>query len=343
MAVTIRQIADHLGLSQPTVSHILVNRGSFREETKKRVLNAAKEMGYVPNAAARSMRSQRNFQVGVLLRNAPDLPLRYMAEFEFILGINQFLEPLKYVLSIVRIEDVPVDDHHASRVFREHMLDGMIMVEGIPDQAVKVVENHMSACVFLDTNEWGDTNCIRRDELHCGRSVAQAMVDVGYRRLVWAATPTKDTKLAHYSNFERLEGIRQVADQAQVELIELIEPWGDFQSDRNVLAQLLTLDTAVITNGGLDVVKMMYWIARMGLRVGVDFGLAACDPPSNVLSTMPYLARMAFDRLSFGQTAAQMLLQKLDHPKQPCSSVKIKSVWCAGETAPGPSQSARNK
>ena len=71
MATTIKKIAESLGLSAPTVSHILNNRGRFRDETRQRVFRAAQEFGYMPNGAARSMRNQRSLQVAAPIRNNP--------------------------------------------------------------------------------------------------------------------------------------------------------------------------------------------------------------------------------------------------------------------------------
>ncbi|GAB4457919.1 MAG: LacI family DNA-binding transcriptional regulator [Armatimonadaceae bacterium] len=65
--VTAKDIANQLGLSQPTVSRILNETKGYRvsEETRRRVLSTAAEMGYRPNALARSLRSQRTNALGL--------------------------------------------------------------------------------------------------------------------------------------------------------------------------------------------------------------------------------------------------------------------------------------
>jgi DNA-binding LacI/PurR family transcriptional regulator len=66
MATTAKEIADRLGLSQPTVSRILSGANGYRvaADTKQRVLEAAKAMDYRPNAVARSLRQRRTNIVG---------------------------------------------------------------------------------------------------------------------------------------------------------------------------------------------------------------------------------------------------------------------------------------
>ena len=66
MSVTAKDIAIELGISQPTVSRALSGKKECRvaTETRRRVLKAAKEMGYQPNELARSLRSQRTNTIG---------------------------------------------------------------------------------------------------------------------------------------------------------------------------------------------------------------------------------------------------------------------------------------
>ena len=93
MSVTIKDIANETGLSWPTVSRILNGKGQlFKEETRDRVIKKAQEMGYVPNAAARRIKSDKTYHIGALLLNTPDHPLHYPASFEILQGINQSLE-----------------------------------------------------------------------------------------------------------------------------------------------------------------------------------------------------------------------------------------------------------
>ncbi len=53
--ISIREVAHEAGVSVTTVSYVLNNKGNISEETRQRVLQAAEELGYVPNAAARSL------------------------------------------------------------------------------------------------------------------------------------------------------------------------------------------------------------------------------------------------------------------------------------------------
>ena len=58
--VTIKQVAARAGVSPTTASYALNNRPEVREETRKRVFKAAKELNYVPNRLAQSFRKWKN-------------------------------------------------------------------------------------------------------------------------------------------------------------------------------------------------------------------------------------------------------------------------------------------
>jgi len=70
-AVTLKEVAKHVGLTPGTVSAVLNNSAASRsipETTRQRILAAARELKYRPNMLARSLRVQRTFTIGVILQ-----------------------------------------------------------------------------------------------------------------------------------------------------------------------------------------------------------------------------------------------------------------------------------
>src|SRR5207245_8627942 len=75
---TIRQVAEKAGVSVATVSYVLNDVRKVRPETKQRVLSAARELGYYPNAAARSLVVGRSSILGLVV---PDIENPFFPEF----------------------------------------------------------------------------------------------------------------------------------------------------------------------------------------------------------------------------------------------------------------------
>ena len=95
--LTLRDVSDACGVSEMTVSRVLRKRGDVSEATRRRVLAAAKELGYVPNQIAGSLASQRVNLVAVIIPS-----LSNMVFPEVLNGVNQVLEdtPLQPVVGV---------------------------------------------------------------------------------------------------------------------------------------------------------------------------------------------------------------------------------------------------
>ena len=87
MAVTIKDVARRLNLSITTVSRALDGYDDVAEETRRKVIQTAREMGYVPNRAARQLRKQRTETIGYILpTSAPRFSDPFFSEFISGLG-----------------------------------------------------------------------------------------------------------------------------------------------------------------------------------------------------------------------------------------------------------------
>jgi len=344
---TLKDVALAAGVSSMTVSRAMAGIPGVSVRVRKQIHELADQLGYRPNAAARMMRSRQTGQVGVLIRNAPDWPLHYPAAYEFILGINERLEAEGYVLTLVRINDVLGSRKQPSRVFQEHMLDGVIVIDSLPTHVYERVEALSPQCIWLETNVWREENCIRRDEVHAGRLVGEQLIALGHRRLIWMSSEATDPKI-HFSFVDRLAGLRQAAEAVGIEVEEMryapgwIETRGGkvrLPPDPAAFRKILKPDCGVVASGE-EGLFLAYVAATMGLRPGFDFGLAACDVEYASLISMPNISYVMFDRFSMGRRAAEMMLKRLRHPEAPCPSVRIRGEWHAGSTAWGPGESS---
>jgi LacI family transcriptional regulator len=184
--ITMGDIAKKAGVSRATVSYVLNQRHQDRlqPETQQRVLEAAEALGYRPNLAARSLKNRKTHMVGVLVQNEPHNRLTHPLTWAFVLGINDGLAHSGYTMSLVRLTDVVEDGGLSSPVFTGHLLDGMLVVNQIPQDLEERVEELVPQCVWVDSNIWRAERCIRRDEVHAGKTAMQALASLDYRRVI---------------------------------------------------------------------------------------------------------------------------------------------------------------
>ncbi len=330
---TMREIAERAGVSVYTVSAVMNDRAKearispVRAEAIKKI---AAELEYRPNSAARAMRAMKSMQAGVLIRNNPGDRYTHPLAFETICGINEGLEPAGYIMSLIRIGDV--EHGNESRVFREHVLDGLIVIDAMPEAVERRVESLVPKVVWADAGVWRDMNCIRRDELGAATIAANKVIEAGYRKVVWFGIPSETQFVRHYSLFDRKAGVRQACKaRPDVSLTEIDLPDVDREAIvEPILRPLLKPDVCFIAYGVYQARWLQSAALALGLRPGWDYGLACCDDAHSLQTQWPQLSRVGFDRFALGLAASQMLLGVLQGKST--ESVKTRDAWIAGET-----------
>jgi LacI family transcriptional regulator len=218
---TLKGIAQIAGCSTAVVSTVLnKSRGNTQvsEATREKILAIASELNYRPNLTARSMKSRKSLIIGVLVRNNSRVEYAEMGAhplaYELVLGINEGLEARGYMMSLVRLSDIDPAKHFQASAFQGHLLDGLIVVNQVPAAPRERLEALVPQCVWLDTNVWGPTHCVRRDEQHAGYSAGQQMAALGYRDWLLLSYADDEAQAEeHYSHTQRLSGVRTAAQE----------------------------------------------------------------------------------------------------------------------------------
>src|SRR5271168_4494636 len=134
--VTLKTIAEHLGLTAGTVSAALNNSAAARsipEHTKQRILAAARELNYRPNFFARTLRLKRTFTIGVIAEEIGDA---YGSQI--ISGIEQYLQPRGFFfLTVVHRHDPKLLASY-SQLLLSRGVEGFITVDTSVTEALSV-------------------------------------------------------------------------------------------------------------------------------------------------------------------------------------------------------------
>lgn len=223
--VTQETIAKVAGVSRPTVSMVISGRAKqarISDRKAAEIMAVAHRLKYRANAAARAMRSNRSFCVGVITLERKDVQDATPDNQYITYGINDGLQSEGYVLCMIRCQDVMTGDFAASRVFTEHMLDGVIVMSAFPVSGARVIKQYFSTCLWVDTTIWEPTRCLRRDEAAAGYDAAMALIDNGYKHLLYvgvdSANVSEDRGGDHYSFSRRRDGVERAARESGVSL-----------------------------------------------------------------------------------------------------------------------------
>lgn len=327
---TLKDVANQAGLSVQTVSRILngdnkeVWPSSIRRADKVRKI--AKQLNFRPSATARTMRSKKTRMVGVLIRNTADVPHTAPTNYEIILGIYHRLENAGYEICMVHQSDIG----KRSRIFREKMLDGLIVIGDMQPAMIQEIRETFDQCVWVDVNVYESQYCIQRDEYAAGRMVGDKVFDAGYDQIVWL-TRVRREGVAHYSVVDRFKGLED-AIKASGRSIDLRSAYVDDQTiaELNRVLGPITPQTVVVTSGVTGGPLMVNWAMSKSMVPGRDFGLATPDDCLSLHEIDSGISRVHFDRLAMGQQAGMMLLDQL--ASKPVPSSRLSGKWIEGFT-----------
>jgi DNA-binding LacI/PurR family transcriptional regulator len=183
---TQRDVAHHAGVSTATVSYILSGRRDRRnpvtDETRERVLSAARALGYQRNHAARSLRRQRTEFVGVIYR-PPSSPWGERL-------IDQLHEAaVRHGYSVITLPAGPDDrTRNVLRVLREHYVDGALVMPNycFPSEELIALARHGLGLVVFDDHIAPDGfDVVRQDQAPACRAAVDHLVRTGRQRIAY--------------------------------------------------------------------------------------------------------------------------------------------------------------
>jgi len=208
MPVTLADIAQELGVSMMTVSRAINNRPTISAETRERVLEAARRMGYQPNHQARGLATRRSFLIGLV---APDLTHSYFAELAK--AIESIARPAGYEVLICSTEENAEKEVAEVSALR-HRTDGLIIASSITQEKVGVYRKLIregAKLVFLDRHfERVASQAVVADNVLVGRLATEHLIKLGYRRI--GHLRGTGVRVAT----DRLEGYRQALQKHRI-------------------------------------------------------------------------------------------------------------------------------
>lgn len=312
--VSMKEVAQHCGVSVATVSKALNDQSDIGERTKKKVKKAAEELGYFPNAAARSLKTNRSYNIGVLFVDEANSGLTH----EYFAAV---LEAFK-VEAEKQGYDITFINGHVGRKrvsYYEHCkyrnVDG-VMIACVNFDNPEVVEL-MNGSIPVVTIDHIHENCssILSDNVKGIQCLMEYIYEKGHRKIAYihgqpnTVTRARLTSFFHFAEEHDLhipDSYILKADyldtnQAMMRTKELLD------SEDVPTCILYPDDTALI--GGMNEIR------SRNLRIPEDISIAGYD--GNRMSQLlnPKLTTIYQDAAAVGMQAAQKLISSIEKPK----------------------------
>ena len=304
--VSVKDVAARSGVSFQTTSKVLNGGGSVAETTRARILQAATDLGYVPNLQARSLVMQRTRTIGVIAGDFSDPGLS-----RCLAGAEQEARRQGYGLMLTSIEPEGSGTEYALPAMMERRVDGILLAapQMEEDRALSHVLDRTLPVVSLSHIAGGAVATVTADDEQAGYIATRHLLDLGHRA-IGALTGVRGRRLTQ----SRQRGYRKALDEAGVDSAgELVEEAGtDVAGGLAALPRLLARRrdvTAVFCHHDLVAVGALTALRAAGKRVPQDCSVTGCDGLDSAAFTTPPLTTVRVPFYDIGAEAIRLLLR----------------------------------
>jgi DNA-binding LacI/PurR family transcriptional regulator len=301
---TIIDVAAAAGVSKSLVSLVLRGTSSVSAEKRQLVLKAAAELGYRPNAAARSLVQQRSHLLGVVLS---DLHNPFFAE---VLDGVQAQAGLHGYSTIMSLVDSTGPERAALDRLLELRVDGLILASPMLDlQTINAAAAEAPLVMVARRARISSIDSVANDDVSGARLVVEHLAQLGHE------------KIAHIDGgggagaAERRRGYQKAMDSSGLAQFARSVP-GAYSDDggRQGVAALFTSGeqpTAIFAANDIAALGVMTALSERGLRVPDDVSVVGYDNTALAAASQISLTTVDQPRPDMGRTAVSLVLERL--------------------------------
>ena len=316
MAVTVKDVAKHAGVSPSTVSRVCNNNPAISKETRDRVLQAIEDLGYeLPTAQeAPAVRTIKN--IGIVLPPSDREAYENTFYLKAIRGISQICNQRQVASTIVTGKDYEEILQSIQTLHCSNSVDGFIMLYSRKDDIIVnyLCEYGLLYVVVGKPDELtNQTICIDNDNLLAGRDAADYLYNLGHRRIGFLGKGKEHIYAADRQAGWQLSMLLHGLTPRPEDCIEMEHVY----SDDTALRQLLRREdrpTAFIVSDDLLGLVLERACAATGLSIPGDLSIIAFNNSLYSQLASPQLTTVAINSYQLGQEAAAQIISYLENP-----------------------------
>ncbi|HMI28400.1 MAG TPA: LacI family DNA-binding transcriptional regulator [Gaiellaceae bacterium] len=324
---TIRDVAEQAGVSIATVSRVLNDRADVSVETRERVREVARSVGYSADPAARALATQRTRLVGVVVGdNAGHRDLSLVFFGKVLAAISRRLAHAEYE-ALLQATDGGV----------QHRFDAAILIGlDADDPLVTELSSRNVPLVGVDVRiSDGRTAFVGSDHADGVRLALAHLYALGHRRIAHLAGAANTLAGA-----DRIAAFRREADRLGLALSDEYVREGDFSSasgyrETCALLALTERPTAIVAASDLMALAALQAIRDVGLEPARDVAIVGFDDLEAAALAHPPLTTIRQDRQELGTVAAERAIELIEDPEaSPPPTVLPVELVVRGSSAP---------
>jgi LacI family transcriptional regulator len=307
----IKEVAQRAGVSVGTVSNVLNRPQAVSSQTRQRVLDAIKELGYVRNDSARHLRAGRSRTVAIVV-----LDVSNPFFTDVVRGAEEVVEQAGGMLVVCNSGEDPARERHHLDLLEEQRVRGLLITPagaGHHKQLERLIERGIPV-VLVDRGSGQTNRCsVAVDDVLGGRLAAQHLVEGAHRRITFVGGPFTIPQVA-----DRHAGAAAALTEAGGIELQVVETSSlSATAGREAAEGICALPaakrpTAVFCANDLLALGVLQGLTTGGLRVPHDIALIGYDDIDFAATAAVPLTSVHQPREQLGRTAAQLLLEEAE-------------------------------
>jgi DNA-binding LacI/PurR family transcriptional regulator len=321
-------VAERAGVSKSLVS--LVMRGSphVSERRRQAVLQAARELGYRPNAVARSLVEGRTRLIGALVA---DLHNPFFAEF--LDGLQESLHGANLRMIVGSGRWDPMFEAEAVDAFLEMRVDGLVLLSVVPDSLTDAAAS--VPIVIVGERDVSGVDIVVDDDELGGRLAVDHLVELGHQRIAHIEGAPSTTARYRRAGYEQAMSHHGLSTHIVVEPGDFTEE-GGYRAARSLLYRV-PRPTAIFAPNDLVAIGALSAADEVGLRVPADLSIVGYD--NTHLAAIRHISLTTVDqpRRDMGRVAAELLCTRIDDLlRKPRQALVVPHLVTRATTGPVP-------
>ncbi len=318
MAVTLKDIAKQVGVQASTVSRVLNGKNTkikVASETKRRIFTAVKELGYHPNASARSLVTSRTKHLGLIMSDKVTDGFSNTFYSKYIEGVEQACRACGYGLNISLYNLSCIKSFVLSEGIGQRSVDGLILLGYAQAEVLKEFQAFSIPCVFLgdDVEEEHTVATVASDLIGGILKAIEYLAWHGHQRIAMTNIAyRRDCDSVHLH--EQLIAKDSVAKNVNFSVLDLLgKVCGDFRDGPLLMKYWLDLPederpTAIIASDQAHT-SLLREMRKVGLRCPEDISLISYVNTRLCEFADPPLTAIRQNVIQLADVAVKMLLK----------------------------------
>lgn len=336
---SLKDVAERARVSFQTTSKVLRGGGTVAETTRQRILEAADELGYVPNDIARSLVTQRTRTLGVVVGDLSDHIIA-----RFVVGAEREAQRRGYALVVVAAETGTEEGERSLRTLLERRVDGIVMAAPVLEDDARLgsLLRGQVPVVSIHAVAGGGVSLVGSDQHETARLGTAHLIGLGHSRIGMITGP-QSRRAAR----RRAKGFADAMSDAGLVDDGLVEqgdwqPAGGYRATTAILSRAPET-TALFVQNDLMAIGTLHAAHDRGLAVPGDLAVVGCDDIPTAAHTIPPLTTVRLPFAETGAMAVRLLFEQQQPDDDPARVLLPVSLVCRESCGCGAAPTSRSR